>query len=104
VLTYFITNLVVVDEQALYSEPLRERYIDSFSRSACRTNFRFLQHDLKSLILLLEIPDDVQLSKGKTMPGQEVFLLGVYQCQSILDYQCQIILLNITWLKLILLF
>jgi len=73
VLKYLKTNLVCVDEEDLHSERSRERDIDSFSKSDCRTNFRFLQHDLRSLFLLLEIRDDVLLSKGKNMPGQKVF-------------------------------
>ena len=82
VLKYLKTNLVCVDEEDLHSERSRERDIDSFSKSDCRTNFRFLQHDLRSLFLLLEIPDDVLLSNGKNMPGQEVFLRGLYELVS----------------------
>ena len=47
-----------------------------------RTNFRFLQHVLKSFFPLLKIPDDVLLRNRKYMPRQEVFLRGVYELVS----------------------
>ena len=64
---YLQTSVVIVDDEDLYCEPSRGRLIDSFRRAECRPNFRFAMHHLHALVELMQFPEEVILSNGKTI-------------------------------------
>ena len=58
------------------------RTIESFDESACDQQFRFLKRHLHLLFRLLRFPSDVTLGNGQRLPGEEVFLRGLYEIRS----------------------
>ena len=59
-----------------------ERTLNSFCESDCNIFFRFLRHDLKRLAELLRFPQIVRFENRVVMPGEEIFLRGLYElCQ-----------------------
>ena len=55
------------------------RTIDSFSESDCSILFKFLRDDLKVLLRLLRIPATMIFDNRSRMPGEEVYLGGLYE-------------------------
>ena len=58
------------------------RKIDSFDDTQCDEQFRFLKHHLHLLLRLLRFPDVVIFDNRSKMPGEEVFLRGLYELRS----------------------
>ena len=58
------------------------RTLYSFCESDCNIFFRFLRHDLQRLVELLRFPQVVRFQNRVVMPGEEIFLRGLYElCQ-----------------------
>ena len=62
--------------------PNLARTIDSFDESSCDQQFRFLKHHLHLLLRPLRFPCVVLLNNGIRMPGEKVFLRGLYEIRS----------------------
>jgi hypothetical protein len=57
----------------------RNRTINSFTNSECYINFRFRSAELKRLYPLLKFGEQCILENGINMPGEELFLRGLYE-------------------------
>jgi len=63
----------------LPARPSRNRIITSFPDEDCWCDFRFRQHHLTELFEGLRFPDVVHFSNRSVLPGEEVFLRGMYE-------------------------
>lgn len=70
--------LSYVEDQSLPPCVDRERNIDSFGVEI-KKNFRFEADEIRLLIKELKIPEIVIFDNRSTMPGEEVFLRGLYE-------------------------
>jgi hypothetical protein len=76
---------LILDFEPPLPRPLRlNRTVDSFTKSQCWNYFEFRKSDLNELIELLQFDGDVlvTLDNGSRMPGEEVFLRGLYEMVS----------------------
>ena len=86
-LVYLLKLFMAKYLQLSYSEetslverrPNRNRTIESFTNSECYINFRFRSAEMKRLYPLLKFDDQCILENGMNMPGEEVFLRGLYE-------------------------
>ena len=60
----------------------RRRTIDSFTDSECWNFFETRKEDLRRLLLNLKFPEQCVLENRSSMPGEEVFLRGLYELVS----------------------
>jgi len=67
------------DEDDLEKCERYDRTIESFSPSDCKIFFEFKKGDLMRLFRLFNFPDVCRFDNKSVMPGEEVFLRGLYE-------------------------
>ena len=75
-------SITVTDDEGLEKCSRFNRTIDSFSASDCKIFFEFKKVDLWRLLPLLNFPEECILDNCSNMPGEEVFLRGLYELVS----------------------
>jgi hypothetical protein len=76
---YLSKKYVIVPPNSLLRPVRLNRSIESFSSEYCVNVFRFEKADLKRLLLVLNFPTEVRFDNRSKMPGEEVFLRGLYE-------------------------
>lgn len=77
-----LISIMVGEDPELDAIEDLQRSIDSFSEADCWMFFRTRKHDLYRLYRAFLMPENVILSNGSSMPGEEVMLRGLYQLVS----------------------
>lgn len=65
--------------------PSKNRTVESFQEEVCPHYFRIQRKDFRKVISLLKFPEVVRFENRSFLPGEEVFLRGMYELVSGID-------------------